>query len=133
MAGNVPTKTQQPHFHISCQVCQLRCPILKEFYLLNSQSPSCLLPSLSCSHLTLKEIYLHGSSSGTADCCYSLLRNRKTLRTLESGHFNLLPPDQCSSSSSSTSYGKYTRTPFLKHLRSNHYATATAANCTAAS
>ena len=91
MAGNVPTKTQQPHFHISCQVCQLRCPILKEFYLLNSQSPSCLLPSLSCSHLTLKEIYLHGSSSGTADCCYSLLRNRKTLRTLESGHFNLRP------------------------------------------
>ena len=89
MAGNVPTKTQQPHFHISCQVCQLRCPILKEFYLLNSQSPSCLLPSLSCSHLTLKEIYLHGS--GTADCCYSLLRNRKTLRTLESGHFNLRP------------------------------------------
>ena len=27
----------------------------------------------------------------TVDCCYSLLRNRKTLRTLESGHFNLRP------------------------------------------
>ena len=27
----------------------------------------------------------------TVDWCYSLLRNRKTLRTLESGHFNLRP------------------------------------------
>ena len=78
------------------------------------------LEELFCDHFEGNKVPRQGVPFDLSH--YSLLRNRKTLRTLESGHFNLLPPDQCSSST--TTNGKYTRTPFLKHLRSNHYAEA---------
>ena len=78
------------------------------------------LEELFCDHFEGNKVPRQGVPFDLSH--YSLLRNRKTLRTLESGHFNLLPPDQCSSSA--TTNGKYTRTPFLKHLRSNHYAAA---------